>query len=261
MGKFINSALITNDDGYNAIGIKVLNKISLGLFDKVWVLAPKSNQSGKSHSITINKKLSINKIKNREYTLSGTPVDCAIIGLNKVMPYQEKPAIFLSGINIGINLGLDLIYSGTVAAAREASINGVKSIALSVDKKDNKVNWSAVNYFAPKIIKSLYKKKIPKNYFFNINFPSLSAELVKGCKVVSLGKRKPGSLITTNIINGKKIYMIPSERKILKEAQSGEDEFELRKKYITITIHNYNSLILSEKENSKLKRILGKIIE
>jgi len=261
MGKFINSALITNDDGYNAKGIKVLKKISLGVFEKVWVVAPKNNQSGKSHSITINKKLILNKLKNREYILSGTPVDCAIIGLNKLMPHQEKPIIFLSGINIGVNLGLDLLYSGTVAAAREASIYGIKAIALSVDKYNNKVNWSAVNYFAPKIIKSLYKKKIHANYFFNVNFPSLPSESIKGCKVVRLGKRKPGSSIITNIINRKKIYMIPSERKILKEAKSGEDEYELRKKYITITVHNYNNLILSEKENSKLKRILGKIIE
>ena len=255
------SVLITNDDGYNSKGIETLKEISSNLFKSIWILAPKSNQSGKSHSITINKKLSINKIKNREYVLSGTPVDCAIIGLTKIIPNQEKPTILLSGINVGINLGLDLLYSGTVAAAREASMNGVKAIALSVDKKNNKVNWSAVNYFAPKIIKFLYEMKISSNYFFNVNFPSLPAELIKGCKVVSLGNRKPGSLIITNIINGKKVFTIPSERKFFKGAHSGEDEFELRKNFITISIHNYKNLILSEKESSKYKKILGKIIE
>ena len=261
MSKISSSVLITNDDGYNAKGIKKLKEISSSLFENIWLLAPKKNQSGKSHSITINKKLSINKIKIREYVLSGTPVDCAIIGLTKIMPTKTKPKLLLSGINVGVNLGLDLLYSGTVAAAREASINGVKSIALSVDKNNKKVNWSAVNYFAPKIIKCLYEKKISNDYFFNVNFPSLSAELIKGTKVVILGNRKPGSLLITDIVNGKKIFKIPSERKILKDAQAGEDEFELRKNYITITIHNNKNLILSEKENLKYKAILGKIIE
>lgn len=261
MSKFYNSVLITNDDGYKSKGIEVLKKISANLFENVWVVAPENNQSGKSHSITINKNLNINKVKSREYKLSGTPVDCTIIGITKIIPKKNRPKFLLSGINVGINLGLDLLYSGTVAAAREASINGVKSIALSVDKKKNKVDWGAVNFFAPQIIRSLCKKSISNDYFFNVNFPSLPAKLIRGLKIVSLGNRKPGSLVFANIVNGKKIFNIPSERKILKDAKPGEDEYELRRNYITLTIHNYKNLMLNEKQIIKYKKILGKIIE
>ena len=256
------ATLITNDDGFNSKGIDVLKKISKNLFKNVWIVAPLKNQSAKSHSITINKKLKIKKIKLKEYSLSGTPVDCVIIGLYKLISDNKiKPKLLLSGINEGINLGLDLLYSGTVAAAREGSINGIKSIAISVNRNKNKIDYSAVKFFAPKIIESILKKNIPSNIFYNINFPSLPCQLVKGIKVVKTGERKPGKLIYSNIENKEKNFIIPSERKILSTAKSGEDEFELKRHFITLSIHHNKNLYISERDFIKYKKILGKIIE
>ena len=230
------ATLITNDDGFNSKGIDVLKIISKNLFKNVWIVAPLKNQSAKSHSITINKKLKIKKIKSKEYSLSGTPVDCVIIGLYKLM-------------------------SGTVAAAREGSINGIKSMAISVNRNKNKIDYSAVKFFAPKIIESILKKNIPSNIFYNINFPSLPCQLVKGIKVVKTGERKPGKLVYSNIENKEKNFIIPSERKILSTAKSGEDEFELKRHFITLSIHHNKNLYISERDFIKYKKILGKIIE
>ncbi len=245
---------LTNDDGYTSKGLGILKVILANIFNNFWVFAPSLNQSAKSQSITINKRLLLKKIKNREFTLNGTPTDCVIIGLEKLKQQKKKPTILFSGINQGVNMGLDLLYSGTVAAAREGSLSGILSIALSIDVKNNIINWEGLKKFAPDIIKNIVKSKISDNYFFNINFPSLSYNKIKGVKLVKPGRRKPGSVIKK--FEGK-FFKIPSERKKLKNSIPGEDEYELRRDFITVSIHDYNNLIISEEQFLRLKKKIG----
>ena len=185
---------LTNDDGYKATGLKYLKKIVKQISNDIWVFAPAKNQSAKSHSITINKNINIRMANKKEYIINGTPSDCVILGLEKLRNKKKRDILLISGINEGVNLGYDLLYSGTVAAAREGALNNIKSIAISIDKSNKKINWNALEYFAPKIFDELLKVKLSNNFFLNINFPSSDIEQIKGIKVVKMSERKPGKL-------------------------------------------------------------------
>ena len=233
--------VITNDDGYRAEGIEVLKKIASKISTNVWVIAPISNQSAKSHSITINKSIKVRKKKSKEFILEGTPVDCVIIGLKKIISKKLHPYLLLSGINDGVNMGLDSYYSGTISAAREGCLNGIKSVAISIEKNSYKKNWKLVNLYLPKIIENILKLKVAAFSYFNINFPNIEVSKVKGVKYVQSGARKPGSSIIKNKINGEDYFIIPSARKIHKSAKKNIDEYELNKGFITISVYNLES--------------------
>ena len=252
-----NCFFLTNDDGYNAIGLKYLKKIVKQISSDIWVFAPAKNQSAKSHSITINKNINIRMADKKEYIIKGTPSDCVILGLEKIKN-KNKNILLISGINEGVNLGYDLLYSGTVAAAREGALNNIKSIAISIDKSDRKINWNALEYFAPKIFYEFSKIKLSNNFFLNVNFPSCDKEQIKGIKTVKMGERKPGKLKKIDNNN----FIIPSERKILRSAKPNEDEFELRQGFITVTIHDKNKFLATNNNNIlKLKNIFRKNFE
>src|SRR6186997_567117 len=123
--------LITNDDGYNAEGIRALEE-GLSEIGDVYVVAPEAEQSGASHSLTLGRPLRIRQIDERHWTVDGTPTDCVTLALNKILPAEEMPHICASGINHGGNLGDDATYSGTVAGALEATILGVPGLAFSL---------------------------------------------------------------------------------------------------------------------------------
>jgi 5'-nucleotidase len=252
-----NCFFLTNDDGYSAVGFKYLKKIVKQISNDIWVFAPAKNQSAKSHSITINKKINIRMVYKKEYIVNGTPSDCVILGLEKIKNKKKKNILLISGINEGVNLGYDLLYSGTVAAAREGALNNIKSIAVSIDKSNKKINWNALEYFAPKIFNELIKIKLSNNFFLNVNFPSTDKEQIKGIKVVKMSERKPGKLKKIDNNN----YIIPSERKILRSAKANEDEFELRQGFITVTIHDKSKFIVTDNSILKLKNIFRKNFE
>ena len=130
MKKKLNNILITNDDGYNAIGIKILLEIAEKLGKNVYVISPKKNQSAKSKSITIRNNINYKKISNYNWIVDGTPTDCMIFALNHIFK-SDKPDLILSGINAGSNIGDEVSYSGTVAAAWECAVRVINSIALS----------------------------------------------------------------------------------------------------------------------------------
>ena len=171
-----------------------------------------------------------------------------------------KPTLILSGINYGQNLGFDIYYSGTFAAAREASIQGIKSFSISLEKNKKSSNWQTVKYFLPKILNNIKKLNIEPSVYFNINFPNVKINSIEGCKVVKLGKRKPGEHL--EIINNSKnsfFFKIPSERKIHASASINEDEYEMKKKFITITYHsnlNSNERLLSKKIIDSIRKII-----
>ncbi|RPH05248.1 MAG: 5'/3'-nucleotidase SurE [Alphaproteobacteria bacterium TMED93] len=251
--------LITNDDGFKAKGIKVLKSVAEKLSKNVWEFSPSSNNSGKSHSITINKKIKIKQLNNKVFVINGTPVDCIIFGDKYLSRKKMKPSIILSGVNHGQNMGADLFYSGTVAAAREGSILGIRSFSISLEKNKQPSNWNTVLYYLPKILTRIKKINLKTDIFCNINFPNKDIKKIKGCKVVRLGKRKPGEL--SKIIKVKEnnfYFLVPSERRMHKTAKVNEDEYEMKKSFITITFHsNLNEKVIER----KLANAVGKNIE
>ncbi len=167
----LKKILITNDDGFDAIGLNVLKSIASKLSDNVYVVSPKFNQSAKSRSITLKNKIYFEKKAKYEWIVDGTPTDCIIFALNHLMK-MDKPDLILSGINAGSNIGDEVSYSGTVAAAMEGALRGIHSVALSQfggDNNNNSYSCSQNNSF--EIIKYVINLKIDHPVFFNVNFP------------------------------------------------------------------------------------------
>ena len=122
--------LLTNDDGYHAPGLKVLEAIAATLSDDIWVVAPADEQSGAGHSLTLSRPIRVRKHGEKRYAVAGTPTDAVMMALAKIMK-DSPPDLILSGVNRGANLAEDVTYSGTVSAAMEGALAGVRSIALS----------------------------------------------------------------------------------------------------------------------------------
>src|SRR6266496_5815813 len=143
--------LISNDDGIESPGIKVLEKIAGELSDDVWVVAPELEQSGASHSLTTRRPLRINEVARQRYAVDGTPTDCVLLAVKRLLR-DRPPDLVLSGINAGSNVGEDLTYSGTVAAAMEATLLGIPAMALSQDYRGgHDVSWQTGEAFAPDV--------------------------------------------------------------------------------------------------------------
>jgi len=130
MKKKLQNVLITNDDGHNAVGLQILKEIAEELAEKVFVISPKYNQSAKSKSITIRKEINFEQLSDLVWVIDGTPTDCVIFAINYLFK-EKKPDLILSGINAGSNIGDEVSYSGTVAAAWEGAVRGINSFALS----------------------------------------------------------------------------------------------------------------------------------
>ncbi len=146
--------LLTNDDGVHAPGLKVLEAIARQLSDDVFVVAPESDQSGVAHSLSLNNPLRLRKIDPRHFAVQGTPTDCVIMGVRKIMA-DARPDLILSGVNRGQNVAEDVTYSGTIAAAMEGALLGVPSIALSqaYDGREgrDKTNWDCAATLGPDV--------------------------------------------------------------------------------------------------------------
>lgn len=184
--------LVTNDDGIHADGLKALEKSLLPL-GEVIVIAPDSERSATSQSITIHAPLRVHKYDDRHYSVSGTPADSVIIALHQVL--KEKPALVVSGINPGANLGENVIYSGTVAAALEATLHGVPAIAVSFASRKN-LDFQASAAFACQLAAKVLAEGLPAGVMLNVNVPRGE---VRGVRVT----RQSGK-ITQNIIFEKK---------------------------------------------------------
>jgi len=167
----------------------VLEKIAAKLSKDVWVVAPELENSGAGHSLTLSLPLRLRQVNKRKFAVRGTPTDCVIVGVNEVLK-DKKPDLILSGVNRGSNLGEDVTYSGTVAAAMEGTLVDVPSIALSQKlTPGHPVKWATAEQHAPRVIKKLLKAGWPKGVLININFPDVMHDAVKGVKVVRQGQR------------------------------------------------------------------------
>lgn len=181
--------LLTNDDGINAPGLYVLEKIAAQLSDDIWICAPSEEQSGAGHSLSLNRPVRLREHAPKRFSVTGTPTDAVTLALRKVLP--DKPDLILSGVNRGANLGDDVTYSGTVAAAIEGALAGIRSIALSqVYSKEtlaDNVPFDAAEAWGAKVLRPLLDAPFPERTLVNVNFPPRAAGEVEGIRVVRQG--------------------------------------------------------------------------
>ena len=186
--------LITNDDGIHARGIEVLEEIARGITDDVWVVAPDHEKSGASHSVSLTIPIRMRQLGEQRYQISGTPTDCVLMAVCEFMQ-DGPPTMIMSGINSGANLAEDISYSGTIAAAMEGTLLGIRSIALSqIRPLGGQADFAAAEKHAPDLINSLFElDQWPAGSFININFPDAPPEQVEGVRVTTQGQRLPGT--------------------------------------------------------------------
>ena len=181
--------LLTNDDGINAPGLAVLEAIAAELSDDVWICAPAEEQSGAGHSLTLTRPVRLREHGHRRFSVSGTPTDAVNMALKKLMP--EPPDVILSGVNRGANLGDDVTYSGTVAAAMEGTLAGIRSIALSqVYAKEgagDAVSFDAAEKWGGKVLRPILNAPYAPRTLININFPPIPSEKIRGIRVARQG--------------------------------------------------------------------------
>jgi 5'-nucleotidase len=230
--------LITNDDGIHSHGITVLEAIARALSDDVWVVAPETDQSGVSHSISLNDPLRLRQVSERHYAVKGTPTDCVIMGIRHILK-EHKPDLVLSGVNHGQNVAEDVTYSGTIAGAMEGTILGVRSIALSQAYgpagRDN-IPWECAQHHAPDVIRRVLELGFPKNTLVNLNFPNCPPDEVTGTASTVQGQRNQELLRVDERMDGraKPYFWIAFARgKITPE--EGTDLHALADKRISIT--------------------------
>jgi len=182
--------LVTNDDGITAPGIRALIDV-MSEIGEVLVVAPDKPQSGTGHAITTNNTLYLNKItKNndiiKEYSCSGTPVDCIKLAVNEIL--GKKPDLCVSGVNHGSNSSINIIYSGTMSAAVEAGIEGIPAIGFSLSDYDWNADFETMKPYIRKITLEVLENKLPQDVVLNVNFPKLKKEDIKGIKVCRQAK-------------------------------------------------------------------------
>lgn len=180
--------LVTNDDGINAPGLTVLLKAASSLSDDVWVVAPEIEQSGAGHSLTLRRPLQVRKIAERRFAVDGTPTDCVLLAVNRLID-GKRPDLVLSGVNRGANLGEDVTYSGTIAAAMEATLLEIPAIAFSQLRIGQNVPWNVAETHAADVIKRLVKFDWPTGVLMNVNFPTTPPAKVTGIEPARQGRR------------------------------------------------------------------------
>jgi 5'-nucleotidase len=216
--------LISNDDGIASPGLKLLAKVARSLARDVWIVAPEQEQSGSSHSLTLHRPLRVRKLAPRRFAVDGTPTDCVLLAVN-VLLKDKRPNLFLSGVNCGGNLGEDVTYSGTVAAAMEATLLDLPSIAMSQHVMDDgPVHWATAERYAAEVIRRLTVLAWPPQTLINVNFPSVPPEQVTGIVATAQGKRKIGDNLSERIDpRGRPYYWIgpPQEEQAGASAMTG----------------------------------------
>jgi 5'-nucleotidase len=232
--------LCTNDDGIHAPGLKVVEEIARALSDDVWIVAPELDQSGVSHSLSLNDPLRLREIGPRHFAVRGTPTDCVIMGARHIL-VPKMPDIVLSGVNRGRNVAEDVVYSGTIAGAMEGTILGLPSFALSQEfsvETREKPLWDTALKFGPSIIRKVIDAGIPKNIVINVNFPSCAPEEVEGIRVTRQGKRNLGFLKVDQRRDGRNnpYFWIGFERAATLEAPAeGTDLAALAARFVSVT--------------------------
>lgn len=227
--------LVSNDDGIAARGLKLLERIAKTLSKDVWVVAPELEQSGAGHSLTLRRPLRIRQLSRRHFAVDGTPTDAVLLGINQILK-ARKPDLVLSGINRGGNMGEDVTYSGTIAAAMEATLLGVPAIALSLHyTTGGKEHWETPEAMAPEVIRKLVAAGWPKNVMMNVNFPDRAPDEVQGFSIARQGRRKLGDQLGERVdMRGEHYYWIGPLREE-SATREGSDIWAVNQGCVSIT--------------------------
>jgi 5'-nucleotidase len=221
--------LVSNDDGYASEGIKALAE-ALSPLGEVWVVAPEAEQSAASHAISIHRPLRLREVRTRWYAVDGTPTDCSWLGINHLMK-DRRPALAVSGINHGPNLADDVTYSGTVAAAMEASLIGVPAIAVSLAAR-NGLDFSHATRFVQKLAAAALAQPLP-HMLLNVNVPAGEPQ---GFAVTRLGRHSYGSDVVEKVDpRGRKYYWIGGTEYQHEDVPGSDCNAVLRERRISVT--------------------------
>src|SRR5687768_1491201 len=222
--------LLTNDDGIHSDGLIKL-EYALRAVGDVYVVAPASEMSGASHSLTLARPLRIRQVDARHWTVDGTPTDCVTLALNKILPAEELPDICASGINHGGNLGDDATYSGTVAGALEATILGVPGLAFSLVAREN-FDFTAAAQFAVTAVRKVLAEGLPEGTLLNINFPQKE---LRGVRVTRQGLKNARPVISEHIDPRGKPYFWVGEEYFNADSAEGTDYHAVKSGYVSVT--------------------------
>ena len=223
--------LLSNDDGIHALGLKLLAD-ALSQMGKTTVVAPNRNRSAASNSLTLDRPIRAQKMSDNWYSVDGTPTDCVHLGITGLI--DEEPNIVVSGINAGANLGDDVIYSGTVAAAMEGRFLGLPAVAISITSFQPSYLEDAarVSY---ELISKLTSTQLPNDVIININIPDLPKEELKGIQTTRLGNRhKAEPVIQSEDPRGKPIYWVGAAGPE-QDSGPGTDFHAIKNGYISVS--------------------------
>lgn len=233
--------LLTNDDGINAEGLYTLAKELEKKDYEVIIVAPDNQRSAQSHAITlfqpiIVKEVKLEGLKSKAYSISGTPADCVRVGLDAL---SDGPIdVVFSGINLGLNSGMDILYSGTVSAAIEASIYNIPSIAVSAEYFNEKTNYNIAAKYALEIFERSKEEFLDTSMVLNINTPYTEKENVAGIKICKIGQPIYDYYFSSENGDGEKTLEVRGRRDI--ELEKDTDRYYLRKGYTTVTPLHYD---------------------
>lgn len=237
--------LLTNDDGFDAVGLKALIE-ALEPLAKITVVAPAKNKSACGHSLTLDRPLRLDRVNDDYYRIDdGSPTDCVFISLNNLFEEEYKPDLVISGINIGANMGEDITYSGTAAAAMEAVLQGIPAIAISQVCKDkcndikNGFDFALAKETIIKLVNKIFEEKFPleERKFLNVNIPAIKPSECNGIKITNAGYREYGN-DTHRHLNprGEEYYWIGLHPLIWKESKNKTCDFEaIKANWVSLT--------------------------
>jgi 5'-nucleotidase len=230
--------LITNDDGIHAPGLDACETIARAFTDEIWIVAPETDQSGVSHSLSLNDPLRLREVSECHFAVKGTPTDCVIMGVRHLM--KELPDLVLSGVNRGRNCAEDVTYSGTVAGAMEGTVLGIPSFALSqayAFSTKRLPHWQTAIKHGPDLIRKVLAAGMPRDVLVNVNFPDCPPEEVVGVAITVQGKRDQELLRidARNDGRGNPYYWIAFGRGGIAGAAQGSDLAALNEKRIAVT--------------------------
>lgn len=223
--------LVTNDDGIQADGIRALAE-ALAPLGEISIIAPDREQSASSHALTLHRPLRVRKIAERVMSVDGTPTDAVLLGVHGFL--KKKPSLVVSGINHGPNMGSDVMYSGTVAAASEGTFLGIPSIAISLAIW-GQAEFATAARVAQNLVRGLIRKGLPENTCLNVNVPALPYEKLKGVRITRLGKRVYRDVIVEKTDpRGKLYYWIGGEEPTW-EHDEASDFTAVEQGYVSVT--------------------------
>jgi 5'-nucleotidase len=249
--------LVSNDDGIHAPGLAVAEKIARTLSDDIWVVAPETEQSGASHSLTLSMPLRLRNAGPQRFAVSGTPTDCVMMAGIHILK-DDLPDLVLSGVNRGFNVADDVTYSGTVAAAMEGAVLGIPSIALSQavgGRDETEAIWACAAKHGPPLVKRLVEIGWAKDVLLNVNFPALPPSKVRRVAVVAQGQRDQSVLRVDERVDARgRTYFWIGFKRIFSDPQPGTDLRAMFEGQISVTALHLNLTEL--KEHQRLHAML-----